>query len=94
MFTEKDVNKIAELSQLKLTGQEKAVFPKQFSSILAYFEILNSAAVPTASGDRDESQMQIARKDQTQKSPVTPKSFSPYLEETYFKVPKVIEQAS
>lgn len=37
-FTPDDVDRIAELARLKLTGDERALFAKQLADILAYAE--------------------------------------------------------
>jgi aspartyl-tRNA(Asn)/glutamyl-tRNA(Gln) amidotransferase subunit C len=93
-FTIEDVEKIAKLSRLDLSDEEKEIFAQQFSSILDYFEVLNSAEVPEEMKDRDEHQLCIAREDVRENSPVAPSQFSPYLEGNYFKVPRIIEQGN
>jgi len=94
MFTIEEVSKIAKLSALELSEEEKATFAKQFSAILEYFEVLKTATVPDESIDQDESQLVIFREDIQEDSPVSPNQFSPYLEENGFKVPKVIDHGN
>lgn len=45
MITKKQVEHIAKLARLKLSGQEIEKFQKDFSGILEYFEILEKANV-------------------------------------------------
>ena len=91
MFTIQDVEKIAKLSHLELTEDEKVTFTQQFSTILDYFEILNTAQIPQITPDRDESRLSIFREDRIEPSTVVPQQFSSYLEENCFKVPKIID---
>ena len=91
MFTIKDVEKIAKLSSLELTEAEKVTFAKQFSTILEYFEILKTVEIPKPLEDRDQQHLVLFREDRSEPSSVTVDQFSPYVENGYFKVPKVIE---
>lgn len=93
MFSIADVTKIANLSSLELTEEEKKTFAQQFSTILDYFKILETINVPTETIDRDESMLVIFRDDNAQPSPVSPEQFSPYTENQSFKVPKVIDSS-
>ncbi|MBF0238060.1 MAG: aspartyl/glutamyl-tRNA amidotransferase subunit C [SAR324 cluster bacterium] len=92
MFTIEQVNKIAELSSLTLTAEEKIQFAQQFSQVLDYFEKLNTLDLPQNLEDRDEQFCKISREDVLTESSVTPDSFSPYLHNNLFRVPKVIDQ--
>ena len=91
-FSSEAVQKIARLSSLELTEKETEVFAKQFSGIMEYFELLKTAEIPDVVSNVDESHLGDSRKDKILKSPVSPEQFSPYLEDGYFKVPKVIDQ--
>ena len=93
-FSTEDVRKIARLSSLELTDKETEVFAEQFSVILDYFELLKTAEIPDVATDTDESHLCGIREDKMQKSPVSPEQLSPYLENGFFKVPRVIEQGN
>ncbi|MBF0286231.1 MAG: aspartyl/glutamyl-tRNA amidotransferase subunit C [SAR324 cluster bacterium] len=94
MFSIEDVTRIAKLSSLELTEEEKHTFARQFSTILDYFQVLETIDVPSESIDRDESKLVIYREDQSEVSPVSPEQFSPYIENQCFKVPKVIDSSN
>ena len=91
-FSPEDVSKIARLSSLELTEQEMKIFAEQFSVILEYFELLKTAEIPKVAVETDESYLSCSREDKMVKSPVSPEQFSPYLENGFFKVPRVIDQ--
>ena len=91
-FSSEVVQKIARLSSLELTEKETEVFAKQFSGIMEYFELLKTAEIPDFVSNIDESHLGDSRKDKILKSPVSPEQFSPYLEDGFFKVPRVIDQ--
>ncbi len=91
MFSIDEVQKIANLSNLELTDEEKKTFARQFSTILDYFKVLDSLDVPPEFADRDESMLVIFQDDHRRLSPVAPEHFSPYTENGCFKVPKVID---
>ncbi len=91
MFSIDDVRKIASLCHLELTDAEKKTFARQFSTILDYFEILETLEVPPESADRDESMLVIFQDDHSKPSTVAPEQFSPYTENGFFKVPRVID---
>ena len=93
-FSTDDVRKIARLSSLELTEKETEVFAEQFSVILDYFELLKTAEIPEVEADVDESHLCGSREDKMMKSPVSPEQFSPYLENGFFKVPRVIDQGN
>ncbi|MDC0154696.1 Asp-tRNA(Asn)/Glu-tRNA(Gln) amidotransferase subunit GatC [bacterium] len=91
-FSLKEVQKIARLSSLELTEKETEVFAEQFSGIMEYFELLKSANISDVVTNLDESHLGGGRKDKMVKSLVSPDQFSPYLEDGFFKVPRVIDQ--
>lgn len=91
MFSIEDVSKIANLSRLELSEEEKNTFARQFSTILDYFEVLKTIEVPSESTDRDESTLVLFRDDKSEASSVSPEQFSPYTENQCFKVPKIID---
>ena len=91
-FSPEAVQKIARLSSLELTEKETEVFAKQFSGIMEYFELLKNAEIPDVVTNLDGSHLGENRKDKMLKSPVSPEQFSPYLEDGFFKVPRVIDQ--
>ena len=91
-FSQEGVRKIARLSSLELTEQETEIFAEQFSVILEYFELLKTAEIPEVAAETDESYLIGSREDKMVKSPVSPEQFSPYLENGFFKVPRVIDQ--
>ena len=91
MFTIEEVTKIAKLSALELTPEEKEKYATQFSTILDYFKVLNSLDIAEETGDRDESHLDPAREDKAHSPQVSPDQFSPYIENNSFKVPKVID---
>ena len=90
-ITPEEVRKIARLSLLELTEKETEIFAEQFSTILEYFELLKEVEITDVNCDADESHLSNGREDKVVKSPVSPEQFSPYLEEGFFKVPKVID---
>jgi aspartyl-tRNA(Asn)/glutamyl-tRNA(Gln) amidotransferase subunit C len=93
-FSTEEVRKIARLSSLELTDKETEVFAKQFSVILDYFELLKTADIPVSATEADESHLRGVREDKMEESPVAPEQFSAYLENGFFKVPRVIDQGN
>lgn len=89
MFSISDIEKIATLSSLELTQEEKETFARQFESILAYFDQIQSLSLPVDA--KPEKKADHLREDVARPSGITPQDFSPYLEDGHFKVPKVIE---
>ena len=90
-FSSEAVQKIARLSSLELTEKETEVFAEQFSGIIEYFELLKTAEIPDVVTNVDDSHLGVSRKDKILKSPVSPEQFSPYIEDGFFKVPRVID---
>jgi len=93
-FSTDEVRKIARLSSLELTDKETEIFAKQFSVILDYFELLKTADIPVSATEADESHLRGVREDKMEESPVAPEQFSAYLENGFFKVPRVIDQGN
>jgi aspartyl-tRNA(Asn)/glutamyl-tRNA(Gln) amidotransferase subunit C len=98
-ITRTDVEKIADLALLELSGAEADSFTNQLSAILGYIDQLNeldTADVPpmshstTAAGDPD-----VARRDDLVRPCLGQQAATanaPDTEAGYFKVPKVIGQ--
>ena len=91
-FSQEEVRKIARLSFMELTEKETEIFSEQFSVIMEYFELLKTAEIPDVVTKINESHLGVKREDKMVKSPVSPKQFSQYLKDGYFKVPRVIDQ--
>jgi aspartyl/glutamyl-tRNA(Asn/Gln) amidotransferase C subunit len=90
IITLADIERIAELASLELTGEEKAQFVQQFEDILNYFKKIDAVKLPPPHDPPSDSADHL-RDDVARPSGITPDSFSPYLENGHFKVPKVIE---
>ena len=93
-FSIEEVKKVARLSSLELTDKETEIFAEQFSGIMDYFELLKTADIPETVIDVNESHLSRTREDKMEKSPVSPEQFSAYLENGFFKVPRVINQVN
>ena len=91
-FDIEEVKKMARLSALELTDKELIKFGDQFSAILEYFDLLNEIEMLESDTELFEKNKDHDREDKVFKSPVNPENFSPYLEDRFFKIPKVIEQ--
>lgn len=94
MFPIEEIEKIAELASLELTDDEKNMFAKQFEDILNYFKVIDSAPQPKAAADSAQASANHNprfREDEAVDSGISPKDFSPHMEDGHFKVPKVIE---
>ncbi len=91
-FDIEEVKKMARLSALELTDKELIKFGDQFSAILEYFDLLNEIEMLESDTEIFEKNKDHDREDKVFKSPVNPENFSPYLEDRFFKIPKVIEQ--
>lgn len=89
-ITLKDIEKIADLSNLELNEEEKSQMVAQFHDILGYFKMID-AAPESEIHDHPVDNATHLRDDVSANSEVSPESFSPYLESGHFKVPKVIE---
>ena len=90
-FSAETVRKIARLSSLELTEEETRAYAKEFNSILEYFEVLKSAEVLDEIEEKSLHFPGEGRSDELRPSSVEPEHFSPYLENGFFKVPRVID---
>ena len=90
-FSVEEVRKIAKLASLELTPEEEQEFAQQFGTILGYFERHNAVELPENSEAVNPILAPRVREDRAVDSPVTPEQFSPYLENRFFKVPRVID---
>lgn len=95
MFPIEEIEKIAGLARLELTDEEKTMFSRQFEQILNYFKVIDSAPQPEADSSTGEDNSPSAnphfREDKAVDSGISPREFSPHMEDGHFKVPKVIE---
>jgi aspartyl-tRNA(Asn)/glutamyl-tRNA(Gln) amidotransferase subunit C len=91
-MTEKvDVKKVAELARLKLKTSEITEFKERFNTILDYVGIISEVESDNVDDVKDESLQVVLRTDEPERPTITLDSFSQTLENTFFKVPKVIE---
>jgi len=95
-ITEKDVEYVARLARLELTGEEKVKFTGQLESILSYIDKLNAIDtknVPPTS--HALSLKNVWREDKLELCPEnvreTMLSNAPEREDDFFRVKKVIE---
>ena len=91
MISVEEVKKIARLSCLELTDEETEQYAREFNTILDHFEVLKTAEVEE---DLVETSIHLpheGRVDERKTSQISPEDFSPYLEEGFFKVPRVID---
>ena len=94
MISVEEVKKIARLSCLELTDEETEQYAREFNTILDHFEVLKKAEV---GDDLEEASIHLpheGRVDERKNSPVSPEDFSPYLENGFFKVPRVIDSGN
>ncbi len=91
--TKKDVEKIAELAQLKFSEQELESFTPQMNEILAYMDKLNELDTENVEPlSHPVEQTNVFREDELKPSITTEDALknAPAKDEHYFKVPKVI----
>ena len=91
--TKKDVEKIAELAQLKFSEQELESFTHQMNEILAYMDKLNELDTENVEPlSHPVEQTNVFREDELKPSITTEDALknAPAKDEHYFKVPKVI----
>ena len=83
------IEHIAKLAALELTKEEKVLFLEQFKDILQCVQQIEKASPVNAKPSAVLSNHM--RPDVLQNRSIHPETFSPYLEDGHFKVPKVIE---
>lgn len=93
MFTEKDVDHVAVLARLELTGKEKQMFTKQLNDILEQFQPLqrlNTESVPPTTYVLPL--QNVYREDQVGDHLPLEDALAncPDREENYFRVPKIV----
>ncbi len=91
MAEEIDVKKVAKLARLKLSGDEERYYESQFKEIIEYVGLLSEVEIDSEMKEKDESNQVIYREDKRARSEVAPDQFSDYTENSFFKVPNVIE---
>jgi aspartyl-tRNA(Asn)/glutamyl-tRNA(Gln) amidotransferase subunit C len=94
MISVDEVKKIARLSCLELSEEEIEQYAKEFSTILEHFEVLKTAELGEEVKEQSIHLPAEGREDERKTSPVSPQDFSPYLENGFFKVPRVIDSGS
>ncbi|MBL7684632.1 MAG: Asp-tRNA(Asn)/Glu-tRNA(Gln) amidotransferase subunit GatC [Deltaproteobacteria bacterium] len=93
MITEKDVQKIATLSRLKIEGPETAKFTDQMNQILGFVETLSSLDTSNITPTSHAIRMSTAlREDIVIQNHIREKALeiAPESEHNLFRVPKVI----
>jgi aspartyl-tRNA(Asn)/glutamyl-tRNA(Gln) amidotransferase subunit C len=91
--TKKDVEKIAELAQLKFSEEELESFTPQMNEILNYMDKLNELDTENVEPlSHPVEQTNVFREDELKPSITTEDALknAPEKDEHYFKVPKVI----
>ncbi len=91
--TKKDVEKIAELAQLKFSEEELENFTPQMNEILSYMDKLNELNTENVEPlSHPVEQNNVFRKDEMKPSITTEEALknAPAKDEHHFKVPKVI----
>lgn len=91
--TKKDVEKIAELAQLKFSEDELESFTPQMNEILNYMEKLNELDTENVEPlSHPVEQTNVFREDELKSSITTEEALknAPAKDEHHFKVPKVI----
>lgn len=91
--TKKDVEKIAELAQLKFSEEELDSFTPQMNEILSYMEKLNELDTENVEPlSHPVEQTNVFRDDELKNSITTEEALknAPAKDEHHFKVPKVI----
>lgn len=86
-----DVHKIALLSRLSLKEDEEKVLKEKFSSIKEYIDLISEVKLDEDLPEKDESLQQVYHEDKMNKQTIPLDSFSKHTENSFFKVPKVIE---
>jgi aspartyl-tRNA(Asn)/glutamyl-tRNA(Gln) amidotransferase subunit C len=92
--TEKDVDYIARLSRLKLTGDEKEEMGKDLEKIIGYINKLKELNTDNISPTSHVAPLKnVTREDKAKESLPVEEALknAPERKEDYFKVPKIIE---
>lgn len=93
MINEKDVDHVALLGRLALTGAEKEMFTRQLNDILAHFQSLQRLDTENVPPTAHVLPLQnVYRKDQAGRHMPREDALSncPDRDENYFKVPKIV----
>jgi len=91
MTEEIDVKKVAKLARITLGKDEEAYFEEKFQQIIEFVGKISEVEIASDMEEKDESLQQIYQQDTRNDSDVSPDQFSKNLENSFFKVPKVIE---
>lgn len=91
MSEEINVLKVAKLARLKLQSDEETYFKEKFNKIMDYVSTISEVEITSDMKSKDETQQRIYRPDKKDDSPARPDQFSDYVDNNFFKVPKVIE---
>jgi aspartyl-tRNA(Asn)/glutamyl-tRNA(Gln) amidotransferase subunit C len=94
IISEKDVEYVAKLARVSISDDEKKIYQKQLAKILGYVSQLkskNTEGVPPTAHPHEI--VNVWREDNPQPFPFIPDVLknAPELEETFYKVKKVIE---
>lgn len=93
-FTYKDVEYIASLSRIKISGDEKEVFVHQLGDILSYIEKLNTINTDGVQPMSHTVEVSNVFREDTLKPSISradAQQTAPSIMGAFFKVPKVIE---
>ena len=93
-ITKKDVQYVASLARLQFSDSEADIFTEQLGRILEYFEKLKDADTEGIAPSTHVLEMKNAfRKDEVKQSLPVKEALrnAPEQEQSYFKVPKIIE---
>jgi aspartyl-tRNA(Asn)/glutamyl-tRNA(Gln) amidotransferase subunit C len=93
-FSHKDVEYIANLSRIKISGDEKGIFVHQLGDILSYIEKLNTINTDGVQPMAHSIDVSNVFREDTLKpsiSRIEAQQTAPSIMGSFFKVPKVIE---
>ena len=89
---DQEIKTIAALARLDLKPEEFGKMKKNFSAVKGYIDLLSEIDEEKLTPSPAEDHLRPFRKDEPDAGVcVTPAEFSPYEEEGFFTVPKVIE---
>ena len=94
MISVDEVKKIARLSCFELSEEETEQYSKEFNTILEHFEVLKTAELGEEVEEQSIHLPGEGREDERKTASVSPQDFSPYLENGFFKVPRVIDSGN